>query len=191
MNQQQNQNRPPRKKRAKKVFDPKSKADPLASLFSPKPKTGVSPEPRRPQHQDQRQSRPPALKKVPALDSKIRVHGIDPFTLFCGYHLGITKDDVYRPQNINDVSRQFNVKPAQVNEALKAYGLDAESVMNTDFDMSMAQLDIKVAPPGVSKIELAKNLYEEFRDAPKIIRDWLDEIEKDAAENDKIFQKLK
>ena len=119
------------------------------------------------------------------------VDGIDPVELFMAYHLGVTKDDKYRPQNIHDLARRFRTTPSRINKALRAYEIDAETVMCTDFDMPMAQIDIRVAPEGISKIELAKQLYLEFREAPRFVRDWGKEIEEDAKENEKIYNKLK
>ena len=59
--------------------------------------------------------------------------------------------------------------------------------MNTDFDLYDAQYDVQVAPPGVSKTEIARWHYEQFRSSPRIARNWTDEIATDAAENRKII----
>jgi hypothetical protein len=119
------------------------------------------------------------------------VDGIDPVELFMAYHLGITADDGYRAQNIHDLGRRFRTSPDRINQALKAYEIDAETVLNTDFDMAMAQLDIRVAPAGISKRELGRQLYEEFRSSPRMARDWAEELRRDAEENRRIFEKLK
>lgn len=119
------------------------------------------------------------------------VDGIDPCALFMSYHLGITPDNQFRPQNIHDLARRFRSSPDRINEALKAYELDAETVMCTDFDLAMAQIDIRVAPEGVSKLELGRQLYEDFRAAPRFKRDWHEELRRDAADNQRIFNKLK
>ncbi len=66
--------------------------------------------------------------------------------------------------------------------------MDAETVMNTDFDLAMAQIDIQVAPEGVDRVELAKGIYQEFRSAPRKPPDWRRRLlEEDARENAKIF----
>ena len=126
----------------------------------------------------------------PRRDYKI-LDGIDPVELFMAYHLGVTADNGYQPQNAHDLARRFRTRPDRINEALRAYEIDAETILNTDFDMSMAQYDIRVAPEGISKRELARQLYEEFRASPRVVRNWADELARDAEENRKIFEKLK
>lgn len=116
-----------------------------------------------------------------------QIKKIDPFELFCAYHLGITKDKQYRPLNLHDVARRLNVDGSVIKQALQAYGMDADALLNTEFDLTMAQLDIQVAPEGVDRVELAKGIYEEFRRAPRRQRDWKRVLEEDARENAKIF----
>ncbi len=128
---------------------------------------------------------------VPPRRNYALVDGIDPATLFTAYHLGVTEDNRYQLQNLHEVARRFRTSPARINEALRAYEIDSETVMNTDFDMAMAQIDIRVAPPGVSRKALALQLYEDFRSSPRIVRDWAAELHNDAEENRRIFEKLK
>lgn len=173
----------------KKVFDPKSRSNPLSSLFK-EPTQDRQPSARPSAIKSPAKQAQKPLKPKRERDFKI-VDEIQPFQLFASYHLGVTEKDGYKPQNIHDIARRFNTSPTRINQALEEYEMDAETVLNTDFDMGLAQLDIKVAPKGVSKIELAKNLYEEFREAPRVIRDWKAEIMNDAEENRKIFEKLK
>lgn len=118
------------------------------------------------------------------------VANIDPFELFCAYHLGIGPDNTYKPANINQVSARFNSNPAIIKQATKEYGMDADSMLNKDFDMALAQLDIQVAPEGVSKIELAKTIYEEFLNVPDKKRDWKKILEEDRKENRRVFGDL-
>lgn len=135
-------------------------------------------------------AKPRELYYPPRREYKL-IDGIDPCQLFMAYHLGITADNQFRPQNIHDLARRFRSSPDRINEALKAYELDAETVMSTDFDLAMAQIDIRVAPEGVSKSELGRQLYEDFRAAPRFKRDWHEELRRDAEENQRIFNKLK
>jgi hypothetical protein len=185
-------NKPSRTRRKKKIskkaeFNPKAKHDPLASLFGS------------PSAEPKAKSAPPAAapKPVPKMTPRPRktkfriIDGIDPFELFAAYHLGLTADEKYRPSNINEVSRRFKTSPDQINAALKEYDLDSETVMCTDFDMGMAQIDMKVSPAGVSKLELARQLYQDYRDAPLRPRDWADELEKDKKANLDIYEILK
>ena len=117
------------------------------------------------------------------------VGNIEPFELFCAYHLGITERKSYTPANIHDVARRFRVDPSVIKQALQAYGMDPDAILNTEFDITMAQLDIQVAPEGIDRVELAKGIYEDFRRAPRKARDWRRVLEEDAKENAKIFGK--
>jgi hypothetical protein len=117
-----------------------------------------------------------------------QVGNIDPFELFCAYHLGITKDKGYRTSNINEVANRFRSEPGMIKQALKEYDMDPESLLDRDFDMGLAQLDIQVAPEGVDRLELALGIYQDFKDAPRIKRDWNKILEEDRKENQKIFR---
>lgn len=114
---------------------------------------------------------------------------IDPFELFCAYHLGIGPDKSYRPANIHDVARRFGVDAGVIRQTLQAYGMDPEALIDTEFDITMAQMDIQVAPPGIDRMELAKPIFEEFRKAPRKKRNWQQILSEDARENAKIFDK--
>ena len=131
---------------------------------------------------------------VSAKDTSIRsdsdkelVGSLDAFSLFCAYHLGIGPNKEYKPSNINEVARRFGQDQGVVKQALKECNMDSASLLNKDFDMALAQLDIQVAPEGIDKMELAKSIYEEFLEAPSIKRDWKKIIEEDRKENRKIF----
>lgn len=114
-------------------------------------------------------------------------YGITPFELFCAYHLGITADDGYRFQNIHDVAKRFNVPSGVIKQLLAEYEMDPDALVNSKFDVASAQVDVMVAPPGVSRREMAKGLFEEFKKAPRKKRDWAKEIAEDAAENEKTY----
>ena len=116
-----------------------------------------------------------------------KVGNLDPFELFCAYHLGIGPNKNYRPSNINEVANRFNQDPAMIRQALKEYGMDSGSLLDRDFDMAMAQLDIQVAPEGVDRVELAKSIYEDFLESPYVKRDWKKILEEDRKENSKVF----
>jgi len=112
---------------------------------------------------------------------------LDAFSLFCAYHLGIGPNKEYKPSNINEIARRFGQDQGVVKQALKECNMDSASLLNKDFDMALAQLDIQVAPEGIDKMELAKSIYEEFLKAPNIKRDWKKIIEEDRKENKKVF----
>jgi hypothetical protein len=114
-------------------------------------------------------------------------YGITPFDLFCAYHLGITADDGYRFQNIHDVAKRFGCPSGVVKQLLTEYDMDPDALVNSKFDVASAQVDVMVAPPGVSRKEMAKQLFDEFKKAPRKKRDWAKEISEDAAENEKTF----
>ncbi len=87
---------------------------------------------------------------------------LTPFELFCAYHLGISDDNRYRPPNIREVARRFDVSQGEIEQALKRFGLDRDAVRKIGYDMSLAQLDMQVAPEGIDKRELAKVLFSEL-----------------------------
>ena len=113
--------------------------------------------------------------------------GIDAFALFCAYHLGITEDGGYRFQNIHHVARRFGTNAGVIRQLLTEFRMDPDVVVHSDFDMADAQVDIMMAPEGVSRVEMAREIYERFRAARPRRRDWLAELERDARENEKIF----
>lgn len=130
----------------------------------------------------------PANKETAAPQGTKRVGNIDPFELFCAYHLGITTDKGYRTANINEVANRFRSEPGMIKQALKEYDMDPEALLDRDFDMGLAQLDIQVAPEGVDRLELARGIFQDFQDAPRAKRDWKKILEEDRKENQKIFR---
>lgn len=123
----------------------------------------------------------------PAKGTLKLVANIDPFELFCAYHLGIGTKNDYKPANINEVANRFNVDPATIRQAVKNYGMDSGSLLDRDFDLALAQLDIQVAPEGINRTELGRTIYEEFVNSPVKKRDWKKILEEDRKENMKIF----
>ena len=113
-----------------------------------------------------------ASAKVPSVSDKPLTGGLDAFNLFCAYHLGIGPKKEYKPANLNEVARRFGNEPGIVRQALKECGMDSAALLDRDFDMALAQLDIQVAPEGIDRMELAKSIYEDFLAAPHVKRDW-------------------
>jgi hypothetical protein len=132
---------------------------------------------------------PSAAKTIQASsDSEQKLIGnLDSFSLFCAYHLGIGANKEYKPANINEVARRFGQDQGVVKQALKECNMDSAALLDKDFDMALAQLDIQVAPEGIDKMELAKSIYEEFLEAPSVKRNWKKIIEEDRKENRKVF----
>ena len=114
-------------------------------------------------------------------------HGIDDFSLFCAYHLGITEDGGYRFQNIHHVARRFGTHAGVIRQLLAEFGMDSDAVVHSDFDMADAQVDVMMAPEGVSRLELARDIFARFRNAGRKRRDWRAELERDARDNEKVF----
>jgi hypothetical protein len=114
-------------------------------------------------------------------------YGIDDFSLFCAYHLGITEDGGYRFQNIHHVARRFGANASVIRQLLADFRMDPDVVVHSDFDMADAQVDVMMAPEGVSRVELAREIFARFRAARPRKRDWIAELERDARANEKIF----
>lgn len=114
-------------------------------------------------------------------------YGIEAFDLFCAYHLGITEDGGYRFQNVHQVARRFGANAGVIRQLLADFRMDPDVIVHSDFDMADAQVDIMMAPEGMSRIELAREIYERFRNAPRKRRDWKTELERDARDNERIF----
>jgi hypothetical protein len=89
----------------------------------------------------------------------------DAFALFCAYYLGITASDGYQKPQLEEVARRFGVSPKEIRELLGQHELDDESIRKVDFDLEGAQLDIRLAPEGISRTEVARDLWEDFLQA--------------------------
>jgi hypothetical protein len=126
---------------------------------------------------DGRPPRPPQDRPPAPRPSSSQPSPIDAFELFCAYHLGITPDGAYRIQNIHEVARRFGTNAAELRQVLTQYGMAADDIVHSGFDLPSAQVDIMVAPEGISRRELARPLYDEFRNAPKQTRNWAREME--------------
>jgi hypothetical protein len=129
------------------------------------------------QHRHEGRGRPGPPRPAAPPAPRGAAASIDPFELFCAYHLGITTDGGYRIQNIHEVARRFGTNAAELRQILTNLGMAADDIVHSGFDLPTAQVDIMVAPEGISRRELARPLYEEFRNAPKKTRDWAREME--------------
>ena len=70
-----------------------------------------------------------------------------------------------------------------IRDALEECRLDDASVKGTGYDLSLARLDVKVAPVGIDKREIAKTLFEEFSlEHPELLGDWVEPAEASDAE---------
>jgi hypothetical protein len=116
-----------------------------------------------------------------------RCSGIDPFALFCAYHLGITDENTYRFQNVHEVARRFGKSSDEVQAALAAYRLDSDVLLHSGFDLASAQADVQLSPAGVDLTVLARMHYEAVLDAEPFARDWEAELSRAREEKEEIF----
>lgn len=91
---------------------------------------------------------------------------LSPFSVFCALHLGITEDDGYAPGDYRAVARRFDLSPAELDAYLESHHLSEQALRAAGFDLSSARLDIEVAPEGISRLELARPLFEEACEGP-------------------------
>ena len=112
---------------------------------------------------------------------------VDAFALFCAYHLGLDLQGKRRPMNIHDVARDFGVGRGDIDDALERHGLTSLALMNTDFDLIGARMDIDVSPPGVDLLSIARMHWEHLQSAAQKPRDWDRELSDDERENERVF----
>ena len=85
------------------------------------------------------------------------------------------------------MANRFKIDVGTTRQILKEYGMDSASLLDRDFDMALAQLDIQVAPEGINRTELGRSIFENFLEAPIKKRDWKKILEDDKKENEKTF----
>jgi hypothetical protein len=88
---------------------------------------------------------------------------LTPFSVFCALYLGITERNGYAHQGREAVARRFSLSRDEFHAFLEEHALDRESLSRAGFDAESARLDIQVAPEGISRVELARTLFEELR----------------------------
>ena len=88
---------------------------------------------------------------------------LGPFSVFCALHLGITEDDGFRSPDPERVARHFELTKDELQGYLREHSLTSDDLAAVDFDLESARLDIKVAPEGVSRVELARTMFLEVR----------------------------
>ena len=86
----------------------------------------------------------------------------DAFALFCAYHLGVTSDDGYQKPSLDGTARRYGLPPDEIKGLLQQYDLDPESIARTDFDLEGAKLDVRLAPEGMSRTEIARDHFESY-----------------------------
>lgn len=106
--------------------------------------------------------REPVVDLSAAQESRRGPVELTPFEVFCAYHCGITENNNFRQQSLREVAGRFNMQTHELEKAMREFGLDKETVKSSRFDISLCQLDMKVAPEGIDKRELARVLFDEF-----------------------------
>jgi hypothetical protein len=86
-----------------------------------------------------------------------------PFAIFCSLWLGITPTDGFRLEGPDAVARRFGLTRDALDGLLAEHGLRAEDLRRAGFDVESARLDIRVAPSGISRVELARPMWRELR----------------------------
>jgi len=82
--------------------------------------------------------------------------------LFCAYYLGITSGDGYQKPQVEEVARRFGLTIDSLRGLLRENRLDEETIRKARYDLEGAQYDIRVTPEGISRTEIARDLYEDF-----------------------------
>lgn len=85
-----------------------------------------------------------------------------PFDLFCMYHVGISDDNKYRKPSARDCAQRLGVSMDEMHDALRDFGLDNNAFDAYEFDISLARLDVRVAPQGIDKREIARVHFDEL-----------------------------
>ena len=90
---------------------------------------------------------------------------LGPFSVFCALYLGITRDDGCGRQDPAAASRAFGLDLEELDRFLADHQLTEEDLSDRKFDFAGSRYDIKVAPAGISRVELARSIYEELLQA--------------------------
>ncbi len=85
--------------------------------------------------------------------------------MFCAFHLFITERDGYREQRPSEVAARFQMSEDELLDYLDENDLSEEILKERQFDLPGARLDIRVAPMGISRVELARTMYQEFEES--------------------------
>ncbi|MCA9562404.1 MAG: hypothetical protein KC561_02900 [Myxococcales bacterium] len=89
---------------------------------------------------------------------------LNEFELFCAYHLGLDPQGKPGKFGLGHIARRFSVEIDDVKAALTEFKMDKDAISGTDFEPELARLDIKVAPPGIDRVQIALTLFQEFLD---------------------------
>jgi hypothetical protein len=88
---------------------------------------------------------------------------LSPFSVFCALWLGITATDDFALAGLEAVAARFGLAREALDAYLREHELRAEDLRRARFDLESARLDIRVAPAGISRLELARTYWQELR----------------------------
>jgi hypothetical protein len=83
--------------------------------------------------------------------------------MFCALHLGITADEGWAEPDPERVAQRFELTREELDLYLREHRLTPEELDAAEFDLESARLDMKVAPEGISRLELARTLFDEVK----------------------------
>ncbi len=92
---------------------------------------------------------------------------LTPFSVLCARYLGITETDGYARQDLATVARRLGSTPEELQRFLEENRLRRQDLREANFNLTSAQLDIRVAPAGISRTELARTLFAELEQDSK------------------------
>ncbi len=90
---------------------------------------------------------------------------VDPFLLFAAFHLGLDENQNYRKQGPREIARRFNIQPHEIRDLLASYLIDHSTFHRIRFDITLYELDIRVAPEGIDKTAVARQIWDEYIEA--------------------------
>ncbi len=142
---------------------------------------------RRPRHaKDKLNGSAQRLRPEPGSDQ------LSAFELFCSLYLGITPEGQFRAQKPPEVGQRFDLSAFELDAKMVEFGLDHDTLRRSGFDMTLAKYDIRVAPEGISRRELAKPWFDELREAVHKIRpDLLETAQKRKEEKEEMVAEPK
>lgn len=88
-----------------------------------------------------------------------------PFTIFCGYYLGLDKEFNYRFFNQDQLARHFGIDPSELRHLMEEYYLTPEIVRHVDYNLVQAHAtaqEIVTFGGGEDIRVFARRTFEEF-----------------------------
>ena len=92
---------------------------------------------------------------------------LSPFSAFCAAHLGITATDGFARPSLAAAAERFGMSRDELAAYLEEERLCSGALRAAGFDLPGAVLDMRVAPDGISRTELARTHFEDLRRVQK------------------------